>query len=141
MFLIHPTFIPAVSVRAYGAQALFRDRLKRRVNVLMRCSLSFYDINRWISVRIDTLSGIFAATVSAYFVYANGITAGYAGFTLSLVLGLSRDVLFWVRIYNLLEIEGKLHCIDLGRTITLIWNTQIQRTGMLSRSSRDTKAF
>ena len=105
----------------------------------MRCSLSFYDINRWISVRIDTLGGIFAAAVSAYFVYASGITAGYAGFTLSLVLDLSRQVLFWVRIYNLLEIEGNSHFIDLRRTITLIWNTQIQRTGLLSKGSGDTK--
>ena len=120
MFLIHPTSFPAVSVRAYGAQALFRDRLKRRVDVLIRCSLGYSDNNRWISVRIDTLSGIFAATVSAYFVYASGITAGYAGFALSLVLGLSREVLLWVRTYNWLEIEGKSHCIDLGCTSMLI---------------------
>lgn len=100
------------SIRAYGAQGLFRDRLTKRVDVYIRCSFTFYDINRWISVRADSLGGIFAGAVSAYLVYGRSVTAGTAGFALSMVLTFSRYILYWVRIYNLLEINGmcRLNC-------------------------------
>jgi hypothetical protein len=55
---------------------------------------------------MDTLGGLFCAVVTIYVVYSGNVSAGVAGFTLSLVLSFSRDVLWWVRIYNHLEVQG-----------------------------------
>lgn len=110
------TFFPA-SIRAYGAQELFSSRLKSRINTLSRASCTFFDVNRWIAVRIDTLSGIFAASVSVYLVYGGKVSAGAAGFTISMVLGFSRQMIWWVRMYNMLEIQGRYLCPPLIWTL------------------------
>ncbi|KAI5122638.1 hypothetical protein M0805_008723 [Coniferiporia weirii] len=94
------------SIRAYGAQNLFRSVLEERIDVYTRASYTFYDINRWVSIRVDTLGAVFAGVVSAYLVYGGRIGAGFAGFTLSMVLSFTRNILYWVRIYNLLEIQA-----------------------------------
>ena len=94
------------SIRAYSAQSLFRKELMRRVDIYTRCANTYYNINRWISMRMDTLGGMFSAVVTIYIVYIGNVSAGVAGFTLSLVLAFSREVLWWVRIYNLLEVQG-----------------------------------
>jgi hypothetical protein len=57
-------------------------------------------------MRMDTLGGIFSAVVTVYVVYSGNVSAGVAGFTLSLVLSFSRNVLWWVRMYNVLEVQG-----------------------------------
>ncbi|EJC97739.1 P-loop containing nucleoside triphosphate hydrolase protein [Fomitiporia mediterranea MF3/22] len=94
------------SIRAYGAQDLFYSELKKRIDVLARSSYCFYDINRWVSIRMDFLGAIFGGVVAAYLAYGSKIPAGYAGFTLSSVLSFSSQILFWVRIYNLAEIQA-----------------------------------
>lgn len=99
---------PSASIRAYGAQNLFSSLLKTRIDTLARAAYTFYDINRWIALRIDALSGLFAACVSAYLVYGGRVSAGQAGFTISVVLGFSRQMTWWIRWYNLVEIEGKV---------------------------------
>ncbi len=95
-----------VSIRAYSADAIFRKGLKKRADTLVRASLTFYNVNMWVSVRIDSLGCLFAVAVTIYFVYFSNVQAGYAGFTLSMVFSISQYVLYWVRIYNLVEVEG-----------------------------------
>ncbi|OCB86631.1 P-loop containing nucleoside triphosphate hydrolase protein [Sanghuangporus baumii] len=94
------------SIRAYGAQAIFYSELKKRIDVLARTSYCFYDINRWISIRMDSLGAVFAGVVASYLAYGSKFSAGYAGFTLSIVLSFSRQILVWVRIYNIVEIQA-----------------------------------
>ncbi|EJC97738.1 P-loop containing nucleoside triphosphate hydrolase protein [Fomitiporia mediterranea MF3/22] len=94
------------SIRAYSAQDLFYNELKNRIDVLARTSYCFYDINRWVSIRMDFLGAIFGGVVAAYLAYGSNIPAGYAGFTLSAVLSFSAQILFWVRFYNLAEIQA-----------------------------------
>ena len=59
-------------------------------------------------MRIDSLGGIFSAVVTTYIVYGGRVSAGAAGFTISIVLSFTREILWWVRFYNLLEVQGKL---------------------------------
>ncbi len=100
-----------VSIRAYSAQELFRKGIKKRADALVRASFTFYDINRWVSVRIDSLGGCslrrsrFISSTSA------GVQAGYVGFTLTLVFSFSQYVLIWVRFYNVVEVQGMLACL------------------------------
>ncbi|KAH8108752.1 P-loop containing nucleoside triphosphate hydrolase protein [Phellopilus nigrolimitatus] len=95
------------SIRAYNAQELFRFELQKRINTYTRTALTFYDINRWVSIRVDSLGAIFAGVVSTYLVYGGLVEAGFAGFTLSMVLSFTRLILIWVRIYNVFEIQVK----------------------------------
>ncbi len=94
------------SIRAFGAQSFFREALKEKVNLYTRASLALYDTNRWISVRVETLGGLFAATVSIYFIYGSNMPAGYIGFTLSMLVNFADIVLGWVRNYNDFELQG-----------------------------------
>ena len=96
-----------VSIRAYGCQEYFRVQLRERVDNYVRAALTFYSINRWIGFRADLLGGLFAGAVSSYLVYGLGASASSVGFTMSLVLSFARQILWWVRLYNLVEIECK----------------------------------
>lgn len=120
------------SIRAYGAQDHFSSRLKTRMDILSRASYTFFDINRWISVRVDALSGLFVACVSAYLVYGGKVSAGEAGFTISVVVWFSRQMTLWVRWYNLVEIEGNVPAVCLDIFCTNMWHLILQRTGKYS---------
>ena len=63
-------------------------------------------MNRWLAVRIDGLSGLFAAAIATYIVYSGTIDAGLAGFIISVVMSFTKDIIWWVRIYNMLEIQA-----------------------------------
>ncbi|KAH9053585.1 hypothetical protein EDB87DRAFT_1825596 [Lactarius vividus] len=57
------------SIRAYGAQLAFRKESYRRIDRYSRAGRAFYVMNRWISLRIEFLGGLFAAGLAAYMVY------------------------------------------------------------------------
>ena len=90
---------------------MFDVELRKRVNEYTRTALSFYHINRWISLRMDALGAILSGVISAYLVYGGQLDAGYAGFTLNIILSFTHVILVTVRFYNLLEIEGKRYTI------------------------------
>jgi uncharacterized integral membrane protein len=72
------------SIRAYGAQTTFKEESLRRINHYTRAARTFYNLNRWICVRIDTISGMFAASLAAYLVYFQGHSAASIGFSLNM---------------------------------------------------------
>ena len=76
----------------------------------MRCATSFHNLNRWIAIRSEALGGFFAGTVAAYLVYGWGADAPGVGFTLSIVAAFSRRMLMWIRLYNVIEIQGEWAC-------------------------------
>ncbi len=71
-------------MRAYGAQEAFINESLRRIDKYTRATRVFYDLNRWISIRIDSLGGIFAAALATYLVYYKDQEAGSTGFSLNL---------------------------------------------------------
>lgn len=95
------------SIRAYGAQERFGAQLRARIDTMARAFYTFTDIDRWIAVRIDTLCGIFAASITTYLVYGGKVSAGTAGFTLAVVLTFARELMWWVRTYTLFELQGR----------------------------------
>lgn len=60
-----------------------------------------------MAVRIDSLSGLFVAAISTYVVYGGKIDAGLAGFTITILMSFSKDIVWWARVFNMLEIQGK----------------------------------
>ncbi|KAI9449921.1 hypothetical protein BJY52DRAFT_1227472 [Lactarius psammicola] len=73
------------SIRAYGAQPAFREESYRR-------------IDRWISLRIDFLGGLFAAGLAAYLIYVprERSLPSDTGFSLTMAIGFSGMILWWV---------------------------------------------
>lgn len=59
-------------------------------------------------MRIDSLSGLFVAAISTYVVYGGKIDAGLAGFTITILMSFSKDIVWWARVFNMLEIQGKI---------------------------------
>lgn len=54
-----------MSIRAYGATEAFKKESMIRINRYTRAARSFYNLNRWICIRIDALGGLFAASLAA----------------------------------------------------------------------------
>ncbi|KAK7041873.1 hypothetical protein VNI00_008830 [Paramarasmius palmivorus] len=82
---VNAAFADLTSIRAYSAQEAFISRSLSRIDVYARTARVFYDLQRWVGVRTDVLSGIFAACVAWYILYVNkGVEAGNSGFSLNM---------------------------------------------------------
>ncbi|KZS96543.1 hypothetical protein SISNIDRAFT_451288 [Sistotremastrum niveocremeum HHB9708] len=98
-----------VSIRAYGAQERVRRELKSKINDYSRTAFLYWDLNRWIGVRMEGLGGIFAGIVAAWLLYGIGtdsIEPGMIGFILRLLYYFSKQILAWVRMSNDLEVNA-----------------------------------
>ncbi|KAJ6589849.1 P-loop containing nucleoside triphosphate hydrolase protein [Mycena vulgaris] len=101
-----PVLAHFASVRAYGAQ---EDVIKvsiNRINRSSRARRTFANLNRWVTVRIDVLGGLFAASLAYYVVYFQSNRPYNIGFSLNMALGFSNMILYWVRILNEFEVQG-----------------------------------
>ena len=72
------------SIRAYGAQNQFRQESYRRIDKYVRAARTFYNLNRWVSIRIEALGSLFAACLAAYLVYGSNARAANTGFSLNM---------------------------------------------------------
>ncbi|KDR83050.1 hypothetical protein GALMADRAFT_866663 [Galerina marginata CBS 339.88] len=95
-----------VSVRAYGAQASFKAESFKRVDHYMRISRISYNLNRWISTRIDLLGQLFTVALATYLVYGHSIGASNTGFSLNMAVDFCNMILYWVRIFNMFEVQS-----------------------------------
>ncbi|KAJ7919040.1 P-loop containing nucleoside triphosphate hydrolase protein [Mycena leptocephala] len=72
------------SIRAYGAENSIINISLERIDKYTRTSRTFYNLNRWICVRIDALGGLFAASLAYYLVYFQSHTPSNIGFSLNM---------------------------------------------------------
>ncbi|KAI0750650.1 hypothetical protein C8Q80DRAFT_1097969 [Daedaleopsis nitida] len=94
------------SIRAYGAQDQFRKESYRRIDRYVRAGRTFYNLNRWVSIRLEALGAMFASALAAYLVYGNNARAANTGFSLNMAVGFSSMILWWIRILNEFEVNG-----------------------------------
>lgn len=89
-----------VSIRAYGAQDMFRKESRVRIDRYVRSARAFYNLNRWvrpfsiynlirlvdslqITTRIDVISSLFTASLATYLLYGpNEVNPSNIGFSL-----------------------------------------------------------
>nr|XP_019050369.1 ATP-binding cassette transporter [Kwoniella bestiolae CBS 10118]OCF29299.1 ATP-binding cassette transporter [Kwoniella bestiolae CBS 10118] len=102
-----------VSIRAYGAQQKLRAEAQRKADKYTRAAtalaLTFsfsYNLNRWVTIRIDMLGGLFSALLAAFLVYGVRLDASTTGFALSQAISFSAMILWWVRLVNEMEVQG-----------------------------------
>ncbi|KAG8900334.1 hypothetical protein FRC00_013442 [Tulasnella sp. 408] len=87
-----------ISIRAYGAEEKFKLENMKRIDFYSRPGRTFYNLNRWISARIDFLGGLFAAALER--------NSSDTGFSLTMALSFTSMLLWWVRLLNDFEVQG-----------------------------------
>lgn len=88
-----------VSIRAYGAQDMFKRESYARINRYTRVVRAFWNLNRyvktslfgegpllsvpsWVGIRMNALAALFTAALAAYLVYGRSNNASNVGFSL-----------------------------------------------------------
>ncbi|KAJ7741259.1 P-loop containing nucleoside triphosphate hydrolase protein [Mycena metata] len=95
-----------VSIRAYGAQSKFNAESLTKIDRYTRAARNFYNLNRWVSVRIDLLGALFSGSLAAYLVYIKRSSAGEAGFLINQAITFTSYLLMAVRVTNDFEVQG-----------------------------------
>lgn len=108
------------SVRAYGAQRAFRLESYRRIDRYSRAARTNYNLNRWISTRIETLGAVFASGLGTYLLYGPGsrtMLASNIGFALAMAIQVNTMLLACVRLLSVrLPALGHIFLISLHRS-------------------------
>ncbi|KAF8507383.1 P-loop containing nucleoside triphosphate hydrolase protein [Hysterangium stoloniferum] len=95
-----------VSIRAYGAQAAFMSESLQRIDKYTRPARVYYNLNRWVGVRIDVIGTTFTACLALYLAYNKTFrTPSETGFSLAMAVGFSGLTLGWERIETYVSIE------------------------------------
>ena len=85
---------------------IFCNHLAKRFRPLSRTQEATFNLNRWVSVRIDFITAMVSVCAGVIAVTrAKALGAGLVGFSLTNVTGLSSAILMLVRYMNDLEIE------------------------------------
>ncbi|KAJ7264448.1 P-loop containing nucleoside triphosphate hydrolase protein [Mycena haematopus] len=95
-----------VSVRAFGAQSKFATESLSRIDRYTTAARNFYNLNRWVSVRVDILGSIFSASLATYLVYVTHTKSGDAGFLINMAVTFTQMLLWAVRATNEFEVQG-----------------------------------
>ncbi|KAF8309909.1 P-loop containing nucleoside triphosphate hydrolase protein [Clavulina sp. PMI_390] len=94
------------SIRAFSVEATFRREFLHLVDAYLRASRAFYNLNRWIGVRINLVGAIFSTSLAMHLVYfAKSTNASIAGLQLSQAVVFSNTLLRWVRVTNDAEVS------------------------------------
>ncbi|KAH7918842.1 hypothetical protein BV22DRAFT_1100095, partial [Leucogyrophana mollusca] len=96
------------SIRAYGAEEAFQEESLTRIDRYTKSARMFYNLSRWVSIRLDVISALFTACLAAYLIYGSSIPkASNIGFSLNMAVGFSSMILWWVRFMNDVEVSGE----------------------------------
>ncbi|ESK84755.1 hypothetical protein Moror_568 [Moniliophthora roreri MCA 2997] len=95
-----------VSIRAYGVQEAFRQESQAHINQYVRPARTFYNLNRWIDIRVDAIANTFTTALAAYLIYLGHHNPSNTGYSLNMAVGFSGRVLLWIRFMNMFEIRG-----------------------------------
>ncbi|TFK86638.1 P-loop containing nucleoside triphosphate hydrolase protein [Polyporus arcularius HHB13444] len=104
--LLNTTLAGLVSVRAYGVQERFRKQMFERIDRWTRASNTFFNLNRWMTVRVDSMASLFTVSLAIYLTYFAKLDASNIGFSLSMAIAASTKVFEWVRTFNALDLAG-----------------------------------
>ncbi|KAG8872970.1 hypothetical protein FRB97_007147 [Tulasnella sp. 331] len=75
----HAAMAGLTSIRAYNTEDAFKAESRRRTDQYTRSARTYYNLNRWVCIRIDALGGLFAGGLAAYLVYWKGKPLCFSG--------------------------------------------------------------
>ncbi|KAH9918376.1 P-loop containing nucleoside triphosphate hydrolase protein [Epithele typhae] len=94
------------SVRAYGKQEDFKAESQRRIDRYSRAMITQYNLNRWVSMRVDFVGTLYTTALAVYLVYLTDIGASNTGFSLNMAAAFSSTILNFVRVFNQWQVSG-----------------------------------
>ncbi|CAE6404190.1 unnamed protein product [Rhizoctonia solani] len=104
----HAALAGIPTVRAYGAQEMMRKEIQKRIDMHTRAARTFWNLNRWVAIRMEALGGLFSASLAAWLVYVRkDVDSSDAGFSLNMAIALSGHggILWWVRAVNEFQVQ------------------------------------
>ncbi|KAJ7367252.1 P-loop containing nucleoside triphosphate hydrolase protein [Mycena albidolilacea] len=124
-----------VSIRAFGAQTKFGTESLSRIDRYTRAARNYYNLNRWVSVRIDILGALFSAGLATYLVYIKHTSAGDSGFLINMAITFTQ---FLERIQGYINIDHERPATEEG-TPPAYWpaSGDLQVEGLSARYSED----
>ncbi|KIK58469.1 hypothetical protein GYMLUDRAFT_45326 [Collybiopsis luxurians FD-317 M1] len=91
------------SIRAYSAQAMATEELLSRIDKYSRSSRIFYNLQRWMAIRMHIISALFVGSLSWYLVYVKKDTASNTGFSINMAVTFTAAIFGWIININILE--------------------------------------
>ncbi|KAJ7486164.1 hypothetical protein B0H11DRAFT_2157316 [Mycena galericulata] len=98
-----------VSIRAYGAQSKFSIESLARIDRYTRAARNFYNLTRWVSIRVDMLGSLFSAALAAYLVYIRPTSAGDSGFLINMAVTFTTWLLWILSSLYAFEVQGYIN--------------------------------
>ncbi|KAJ7088646.1 P-loop containing nucleoside triphosphate hydrolase protein [Mycena epipterygia] len=95
-----------VSIRAYAAQDASVAESSNFINGYTRTAITFYNLNRWITLRLDIVGSIFTVSLATYLLYFHKLSAAETGFSLTLAVEFNLIIMHWIAIFNDLEVQS-----------------------------------
>lgn len=103
-------FIPShaylASIRAYGAQEFFKAESLKRIDHYSKIARTSYNLNRWLSIRIDFIGAIFTGGLASYLLVQTNLSSGNIGFALKTIIFFNNLILYLVMEYNSFEVQA-----------------------------------
>ena len=99
------TIAGILTIRAFACQDRFLEENLRRTDDFNRPSETYYNLNRWIGIRISWCTALVGGAAGVIAVTSKGYLAGLIGFSMTNALAFSGSVLYGVRYLNALEME------------------------------------
>ncbi|KIK53742.1 hypothetical protein GYMLUDRAFT_178425, partial [Collybiopsis luxurians FD-317 M1] len=99
------------SIRAYGAQEMVTEELLRRIDKYSRSSRIFYNLQRWMAIRMHVISALFIGSLTWYLVYVKKDTASNTGFSINMAVTFTGAIFGWIININMLEGQSILERI------------------------------
>ncbi|KAJ6621777.1 hypothetical protein B0H10DRAFT_2015711 [Mycena sp. CBHHK59/15] len=108
-----------VSIRAFSAESKFKVESLSKIDRYTRAARNYYNLNRWVSIRVDLLGSLFSAGLATYLVYVKHSSASETGFLINMAVTFTGMLLWAVRVLNEFEVQASFeqhsHCISLER--------------------------
>ncbi|KAE9402019.1 P-loop containing nucleoside triphosphate hydrolase protein [Gymnopus androsaceus JB14] len=95
-----------VSVRAYGVQRSVVEESLKRINYYSGPSVLYWNLSRWLNLRLDLLGNLFSAALAAYLVYVSHREASTTGFSLNMSVLFSSYLLYFIRNFSFFQVSG-----------------------------------
>ncbi|KAJ3920632.1 P-loop containing nucleoside triphosphate hydrolase protein [Lentinula edodes] len=100
------------SIRAYGAQNMITERLSSRIDRYSRSARIFYNLQRWMALRMHLISALFIALLAWYLVYVQKDSASNTGFSINMGATFTGAIFGWIINMNMLEVIEAFYSLE-----------------------------
>ncbi|KAJ3727277.1 P-loop containing nucleoside triphosphate hydrolase protein [Lentinula guzmanii] len=108
------------SIRAFGAQDMVTERLASRIDKYSSSARIFYNLQRWMALRMHIISALFNGFLAWYLVFVQKGNASNTGFSMNMGATFTGAIFGWIINMNMLEAHSKLFLLTLERVASFL---------------------